>query len=241
MVIVSVIIPTFNRFKFLLNTIQSIKEQTYKNIEIIVINDCSTEKEYYEYNWKENGIIIIHLQQNSKEIFGFPCPAFVRNTGIEVSTGKYIAFCDDDDIWFPHKLQLQLNAMKKTGCKMSSTDGIRGIGMYDNNNNNNYIKFNAEFCFDYKKWIFKNKGSNLFNQGYPEIWDLEFLKIDNSIITSSVIIEKEILTKINNFYCLIRAEDYDCWLRALEHTNNVYVPDICFYYDDRHGYGRPEW
>ena len=50
--IVSVIIPTFNRFKYLLNTIKSVKEQTYNNIEIIVVNDCSTEKEYYEYNWK---------------------------------------------------------------------------------------------------------------------------------------------------------------------------------------------
>ena len=48
---VSVIIPTFNRFKFLLNAVQSIKLQTYNNIEIIVVNDCSSEKEYYEYNW----------------------------------------------------------------------------------------------------------------------------------------------------------------------------------------------
>ncbi len=43
---VSVIIPTFNRFNFLMNTINSIKTQTYKNIEIIVVNDCSTEKDY---------------------------------------------------------------------------------------------------------------------------------------------------------------------------------------------------
>jgi teichuronic acid biosynthesis glycosyltransferase TuaG len=50
---VSVVIPTYNRFKYLINTLNSIKEQTYTNIEIIVINDCSTEKEYYEYNWRE--------------------------------------------------------------------------------------------------------------------------------------------------------------------------------------------
>ena len=48
---VSVIIPTFNRFKYVLNTIKSIQEQTYKNIEIILVNDCSTQKEYYEYNF----------------------------------------------------------------------------------------------------------------------------------------------------------------------------------------------
>lgn len=69
MFIVSVIIPTFNRFKFLLNKINSIKEQTYKNLQIIVVNDCSTENEYDEYDWIENNINIIHLKENTKDIF----------------------------------------------------------------------------------------------------------------------------------------------------------------------------
>ena len=46
---VSVIIPTYNRFNYLLNTINSVKNQTYSNIEIIVVNDCSLEIEYYKY------------------------------------------------------------------------------------------------------------------------------------------------------------------------------------------------
>ena len=121
---VTVIIPTFNRFKYLMNTIQSVKEQTYKNIEIIVVNDCSTQKEYYEYNWQENGIIIIHLDENTKTKVGYACAGYVRNKGIAISTGKYVAFCDDDDIWFPKKIELQINAMIETGCKMSSTDGF---------------------------------------------------------------------------------------------------------------------
>ena len=100
---VSVIIPTYNRFNYLLNTIESIKQQTYKNIEIIVVNDCSTEKEYYLYDWNKHNIIIKHLEKNSKNRFGYACAGFVRNKGIELATGKYIAFCDDDDIWFPKK------------------------------------------------------------------------------------------------------------------------------------------
>ena len=55
---VSVIIPTYNRFKFLLRTIDSIKKQTYKNIEIIIVNDRSTEKEYYEHKFDSDIIII---------------------------------------------------------------------------------------------------------------------------------------------------------------------------------------
>jgi len=48
--LVSVIIPTYNQFNSLMNSIHSVKEQTYNNIEIIVVNDCSTDKEYYEHN-----------------------------------------------------------------------------------------------------------------------------------------------------------------------------------------------
>lgn len=128
--LVSVIIPTYNRFKYLLNTIKSIKEQTYTNIEIIVVNDCSTEKEYYDYNW-DNNVKIIHLDKNSKTLMGYACAGYVRNKGIEKSSGKYIAFCDDDDIWFPNKIEYQIHAIKKTGCKMSSTDGLIGKGVYD--------------------------------------------------------------------------------------------------------------
>jgi hypothetical protein len=59
------------------------------------------------------------------------------------------------------------------------------------------------------------------------------------MICSSVLIEKEILDKINNFKNKKPpGEDYDCWLRALEHTNSVYITDICFYYDLGHGYGQ---
>ena len=234
---VSVVIPTYNRFKYLMNTIKSVKEQTHTNIEIIIVNDCSTEKEYYEYDWKEHNIKIVHLEINSKQQFGFACAAFVRNKGIEISSGKYIAFCDDDDSWFPKKIELQIKAMKETNCKMSSTDGLLGNGTYDSTKN--YEKYNAEHYYTTLQNIYKNNGSNLLVNGFPDIWNLDFLKIHNCIICSSVLMEKEILDKINNFKNMKPpGEDYDCWLRALEHTNSVYVKDVCFYYDAGHGYGQ---
>jgi glycosyltransferase involved in cell wall biosynthesis len=234
---VSVIIPTFNRFKYLLNAIKSIKDQTYTNIEIIVVNDCSIEKDYYEYDWKANNIIIINLEENSKKKFGFACASLIRNKGIEISSGKYIAFCDDDDIWFSQKIELQIKAMKETGCKMSSTDGLIGNGIYDSTKI--YQKYNAEHYYSTLESTYKSRGSNLLDNGFPEIWNLEFLKIHNCMICSSVIMEKEVLDKINNFKIMPPpGEDYDCWLRGLEHTNSVYVKDICFYYDSLHGYGQ---
>ena len=231
---VTVIIPTYNRFKYVLNTIKSVNEQTHKNVEIIVVNDCSTEKEYYEYDWKNK---IIHLEENTKKKFGYACAGYVRNKGIEIATGKYIAFCDDDDIWFPNKLELQLKAMNKTGCKMSSTDGLMGGGVY--NPAKLYPAFNAQQCYNYIQHMFRMNNSTLFDNGFPEIWTLDFLKVNNSMICSSVIVEKEILDKINNFRCVKNGEeDYGCWLQALEHTNSVYVPEMCFYYDTGHGDGQ---
>lgn len=234
---VSVIIPTFNRFKYLLNTIKSIKIQTYTNLEIIVVNDRSTEKEYYSYDWSKNNIKIIHLEQNSKQKFGFACPGgYQRNFGIEKSTGKYIAFCDDDDIWLPNKLELQINAMKKTGCKMSSTDGFIGNGMY--NPKKSYKKYNAQHFFKSLQNIYKRKKSTLLENGFPKIWTLDFLKIHNCMICSSVILEKEIIDKVGKFIVAKRSEDYEYWLRALEYTDSVYVTDVCFYYDSGHGDGQ---
>ena len=142
---VSVIIPTYNRFKYLLNAIKSVQEQTYKNIEIIVINDCSTQEEYYTYDFGKN-VNIVHFKENSKKKFGFVCVGYVRTIGMKKANGKYIAVLDDD-IWFPNKLELQINAMIKSGCKMSCTDGLAGKGIY--NCNKKYKKYNAK-CF-YKK------------------------------------------------------------------------------------------
>ena len=234
---VSVIIPTFNRFNYLMKTIETVKNQTYTNLEIIVVNDRSSEKEYYEYDWNANNIIIIHLDQNSKQTFGFACPGgYQRNFGIEKSTGKYIAFCDDDDIWFPKKIELQINAMKKSGCKMSSTDGLIGNGCY--NKDVKYKKYNAEHYYQALQNIYRMQRSNLLENGFPEIWTLEFMKIHNCMICSSVVLDKEIINKVGKFIVARTSEDYEYWLRALQHTNSIYVKDICFYYDNGHGGGQ---
>jgi len=233
---VSVIIPTFNRFNYLLNAIDSVKKQTYKNVEIIVVNDCSTEKEYYDYDFGKD-VIVIHLEKNSKSIFGYACAGYVRNQGINASTGDYIAFLDDDDIWFPNKIEIQLNKMKETNCEMSCTEGLIGNGTY--NKDKNYLVYNRQHYFNVLREIYRIAGSELLEKGFPFIWDLKFLKIHNCCITSSVVIKKNIINKIGNFKEIINAkEDYDCWLRALEHTNCVYIKDICFYYDLGHGAGQ---
>lgn len=241
---ISVVIATYNRFKYLLNTIKSINNQTYKNIEIIVVNDKSTDPTYYKYDWSRTNVKMIHLPQNTKKMFGHACAGFVRNRGIKESSGKYIAFCDDDDIWFPKKIELQLEAIKKTGCKMSSTNGWVGNGVF--NPNKKYPPYLGHYNHPKKstqekdtKITSEQKDVLIYPNGFPNIWNLEFLKPVNYVICSSVLIEKSILDKINNMkHVKNGVEDYDCWLRALQHTNSVFVNDMCFYYDRNHGDGK---
>ena len=84
---VSFIIPTYNRIKGLILAIESCKTQTYKNIEIIIINDNSSDKEYYEELDIFKGCLIIDLKHNSKKIFGFSVPGgWQRNFGFFYST-----------------------------------------------------------------------------------------------------------------------------------------------------------
>lgn len=100
--LVSVIIPTYNRGRLILDSVNSVLNQTYKNIELIVVDDCSTDdtKEVIE-SIKDSHIKYIKLEKNSGA-------CIARNRGIEKSTGEFIAFNDSDDLWIPEKICRQL-------------------------------------------------------------------------------------------------------------------------------------
>ena len=231
---ITAIIPTYNRFKYLIHNLHFIKNQTYSNLEIIIVNDCSSEKEYYEHNWEKEGVIIIHLPERTKEMFGYSCVGYVRNIGIDRASGKYIAFCDDDDTWLPNKLELQMKAMMSTDCKMSCTDGLYGSGLY--NPSKKYKRYNAEHHYKTLQRKYKPHG-DLLAKGFPQIWTYRFIKIHNCIINSSVVVEKDILIEAGKIPNDKRGQDYKAWLNCIKYTNCVYVDDICFYYDSNHGSG----
>lgn len=117
--IVSVIIPTYNREKLLMRAIQSVLNQTFKDFEIIVIDDSSrgNTKEFVK-SIKDKRIKYIYKSRFSHN------PATTRNEGIIKSKGKYIAFLDDDDEWFPEKLQLQLKEFENRNIGLVYTKCI---------------------------------------------------------------------------------------------------------------------
>ena len=110
--LVSIIIPTFNSAKFLSQTIESALNQTYKNTEIIIVDDNSTDKtvEIIKNYQNKNSKIKFYKIKNYKKT-GSGSGSKPRNFGIKKSKGKYIAFLDSDDLWEKNKLQRQVETI----------------------------------------------------------------------------------------------------------------------------------
>lgn len=106
---VSVIIPVYNAEKFIEETIQSVLNQTYEDIEIILVDDCSKDnsREIIKEYAKKYKNIIYYLQEKN---FG---AAVARNKGLDLAKGRYIAFLDSDDLWYSEKIEKQINFMRK--------------------------------------------------------------------------------------------------------------------------------
>lgn len=237
--LVSVIIPSFNRFQGLLDTIECVNNQTYQNIEIIIVNDGSTQKEYYEYKFQEN-VIVVNVDRNQTPDWGGSRNP-VRNFGVNVSSGKYIAFLDDDDYWTTNKLDVQLKAMIKNKIGFSCTEGYFGYGKY--NEQSSYQLYNKERHF--KKIKSKYLFSRYFKfNSFPKIWSYDFLLRHNSVVNSSVVVERELFMKLGGFRGIykeknaVHTSDHDCWLGLLQLSELLYVDEPLFYYDAEHGGGR---
>lgn len=112
--LVSVITPAWNCGKFIDKTIQSIQSQTYQNWEMLITDDCSSDNTtaiIQSYSERDSRIKLFRLEKNGGA-------GVARNNGIKESSGRYIAFCDSDDVWLPDKLEKQLKLMheKDAGC-----------------------------------------------------------------------------------------------------------------------------
>lgn len=109
---VSVIIPTYNREKTLKRSVDSVLKQTYTNIEVIIVDDCSIDNtEEIVKSWGNSKIKYYKLEKNSGA-----CVA--RNYGIEKATGEYIAFQDSDDEWYKNKLELQMKEITNSNVDL---------------------------------------------------------------------------------------------------------------------------
>lgn len=216
--LVSVIIPVFNAEKSIIDTLDSVYAQTYRPIEVVVVDDGSTDRtaeivKNYQVNntiSKTNEVKWIYIYQQNAG------PSNARNTGIKVIKGDYIAFLDADDLWINDKLAKQMALFERdSGLDIVFTDvkitRLRDSGI-------------EEFT------VFKEKklGRDFFGHDYTVVDPLLKLIKLNFMPTPSVVIRKEcfeagnFFNERNNY-----AEDWELWLKMSLSCRFGYINDVC--------------
>ena len=113
--LVSIIVPIYNAEKFIEETINNIYNQSYKNWELILVNDKSIDKSVSIIKkYISENIKLIELEKNSG-------PAIARNEGIKIARGRFLCFLDADDLWDSKKIEKQIKFLKEKNCAFSFT------------------------------------------------------------------------------------------------------------------------
>ena len=206
--LVSVIIPAYNAEKFITKTLESILSQTYQNIEVLVVDDGSTDTTaeiVKSFGQKDSRIIL--LQQSNAGV------AAARNLAIQKSQGEYIAPIDADDIWYPHNLEKQVE------CLTSSAPSVGVVYSWS-------VDINEQ---DLLTGGFYN--STIAGEVYPALVYKYF--IGNA---SSSMIRRICFDKIGGYNCKFKlenaqgCEDWELHLRIAEHYQFKVVPEylVCY-------------
>ncbi|RZJ52710.1 MAG: glycosyltransferase [Flavobacterium sp.] len=202
---ISIIMPAFNAEIFITESIESIINQTYKNWELIIVDDGSTDKtaEIIKTFRNLDDRIKYIYQENGKQ-------GKARNLGIKDSKGHYIAFLDADDIWTDDKLAIELDEINK----QKNVDLIFSQGF-------NLSENEISEC-------------NLLVKEIWDTDDFEKFLDHNQIPILSVLVKKEALTAVKNFTEkseIQNAEDYHLWLKLLLSGSKFKsIPNRLFYY-----------
>ena len=182
--LVSAIIPTRNRREHLEQAISSVYQQTWPNIELIIINDASSDDTTnFLSKLTDSENVTVKIVHNEVSEGG----AKTRNAGIEIANGKYIAFLDDDDFWLPEKIKLQIKLLKEHSTSSSVTCSF-------------YIQYPSGKC------VTKNI--------YPISEDQELLRANCLGGASMCLTTKNALQSIDCFdSSLCCGQDWDLWIK----------------------------
>jgi len=185
---VSVVIPVYNRPQSLIAAVKSVAEQSYSDLEILVVDDGSSQSmEDARSSIEKLGARYIRLPSRSGV-------SRARNFGVEQGSGKWIAFLDSDDLWYPGKLERQLDFHQQNSDLSISQTG--------------------------EKWIRNGRFVNAANKHRPPTEREDRLEVFDRLLElclvspSSVIVKRELFQRMGGFREeLTVCEDYDLWLR----------------------------
>jgi glycosyltransferase involved in cell wall biosynthesis len=194
---VSIILPTYNRAYLLKRAIRSILNQTYKNFELIIVDDGSTDNtEEVVEDFHDERIRYIACKKHRGA-------NAARNAGIKLAEGEYIAFQDDDDIWLPRKLEIQVETFQNS----PSNVGVVYTGCWRIDNKR-------------KKVFYVPSVRDKCVEGYIHN---NILK-ENFITSTTAIVKKECF-----YYCglfdeiLPRLQEWDLWIRISKYYKFRYI------------------
>jgi glycosyltransferase involved in cell wall biosynthesis len=188
--------PAFNHERYIGEALQSVGEQTYRNIELIVIDDGSTDG--------TPGVIEAYIEKNSGRKIRYVSKANegvcrTLNLGLGMATGDYVAILASDDVWLPERLARQLEFMENN----------RHVGMV----------FADAWFIDYTRrtyarWSdYKPEIRNLFKNGIQES-DLYARMLTQPLIPAlTVLVRRSVLLEVGFFDDSLAYEDHDLWLR----------------------------
>lgn len=187
--LVSIVMPNYNGAPYIRETVASVLAQSYENWELLFVDDCSSDNSLEIIrSFSDERIQILSTQANSGA-------ARARNVAIEAARGKYIAFLDSDDLWFPDKLSRQLTFMEENG----------------------YV-----FTFgDYEVIDGQGKQLALFQPRLDSCTYPDVLR-HNYIGCLTALYNAQVLGKVLMPEDAIKREDLACWLAILKKTEKAY-------------------
>lgn len=200
---VSVIIPAYNRREFIGETVDSVLAQTYKDLEVIVVDDGSTDGtgDYLKSRYAGESRFRYIWQQNAER-------SVARNTGILAAEGEYVAFLDSDDLWLPEKLEMQLQLLQ------SDPEMVMAVSWFEwTDERSHLIRVDQS-----------PSQEDIAGGDFPALNVAQ-----NRIGSPTPVIRRQALTKAGMF-CLERRvlcfEDWELWTRVACHGSVGLVPKI---------------
>lgn len=188
---ISIIVPVYNVDKYLDKCIDSLINQTIEEIELIFINDGSTDDSFNILNKYKNNRKIIVINQENRGV------SYARNKGIDIATGEYIGFVDPDDIVNNNMFEIMYNAAKCNNSDMIICDYFE----IDETKNKRIIKkqdINGEDSFDILRQVLNNF-ITIQNNGYlwNKIFRADIIKKNNICFDKNITICEDVLFNLN--------------------------------------------
>lgn len=206
---VTVICSCFNHEKFVIESLESVKNQTFKNIQLIVIDDCSLDQSVIvieNYCKKNSEILFLKNNINLGITKSF-------NLALKYATGNFILDLAADDVLLPNCIEVQLIKFKSTSYKniglvYANVENINEKGKFVSN----YFNVNQ-----YKKVLEVRPTGKIYS---------EIIKPGNSFCSVSALTKKEVYLFLNGYDEDLAYEDFDFWVRLSQHFEIDFIDEV---------------